>query len=72
MTKKKRNEEILDGLSECQLKIKDNIYSLVHVLPHFKGKERKKINEVLIQLADADNELRDMMGNYIEDPLLPY
>jgi len=72
MTKKKRREEILDALSDCQFKSRDIIYNLVHVLRQSKEKKlEEKINRILIQLANADNQLKNIMADFIEEQL-PY
>jgi len=74
MTKMKRNNnDILEYLSECQFKSKDIIYNLVHVLRQSKAmkKDKKKVNKILIQLADIDDELGNIMADFIEEQL-PY
>ena len=72
--KKKIKENLLDHLSNCQLITKDNIYNLVHSLNQLKKmkneeKSEKKIREILLKLAKIDEQLTEVMTNYIEDNL---
>jgi len=71
MKKKKRNNnDILEYLSDSQFKSKDIIYNLVHVLRRIEEKKlAKKVNRILLQLADTDEQIKEIMINFMDDEL---